>query len=161
MLRRNQVVQKLALTQGKESLVDDEWFPILSQWKWYYNGAYATRDIGTRKGRQSIFLHRYILMAPDEYHVDHINQDKLDNRRENLRLVTPEKNYINRRMLSNNKTGYKGVAFDKTRGKYIVSISLNKKQHNLGRFDTAFEAAKAYNEAAKKLHGEYAFLNQL
>ena len=154
-------MKKIALTQGKEVLVDDEWYPILKQWKWYYDGAYAKRDIGTRTNRQPMFMHRYILMAPDGYDVDHKNQIKLDNQTHNLRLVKPAKNYINRKMLSNNKTGFKGVCFDKSRGQFTSHIQINHKQHNLGRFPTAIEAAQAYNEAAKRLHGKYAYLNPI
>ena len=157
-------MKTIELGNNKQVIVDDDWFPILNQWKWYCsskedNKGYAVRDIGTREQGQSIFLHRYIMMAPDCYQVDHVNQNKLDCQRTNLRLVKPEKNYINRKMLSTNTTGFKGVCFDKARGKFTAHIALDKKQHNLGRFDTAIEAARVYNEAAKKLHGEYAFLN--
>jgi len=155
-------MKTICLSKGKEALVDDYWYPILSKWKWYCSTkGYAVRDIGGRKGKEHILMHRYIMMAPTGWEIDHKNQDKADNQEQNLRIVKPEKNYINRKMLSSNKTGYKGVCFDKSRGKYMASISLNKCQHNLGRFDTALEAARAYNEVAKVLHGEYAYLNEL
>ena len=141
-------------------MVDDEWYPILNKWKWYFSGSYACRDIGNRKSKQVVFMHRYICMAPEMYQVDHINQNKLDNRTENLRIVRPEVNYYNRKMLKNNTSGFKGVSFDKNRNKYIASISAKNKQYNLGRFNTPEEAAIIYNNAAIKLHGEYACINE-
>lgn len=107
-----------------------------------------------------LYAQIYICMAPSNYQVDHINQDKLDNRTENLRIVRPEVNYYNRKMLRNNTSGFKGVCFDKNRNKYLASISAKNKQYNLGRFDTPEEAATAYNNAAIRLHGEYACINK-
>jgi len=78
---------------------------------------------------------------------------------QNLRLVKPEKNYINRKMLPSNKTGFKGVCWDAKRGRYIASIQYQNKHYTLGRYNTKEEAALAYNDAAKRLHGEYAYLN--
>lgn len=154
-------MKKIKLTQGQEVIVDDKWFEILNKWKWRYQGGYAARRVGSRKSNKEVYMHRFITMAPDEYQVDHINQNKLDNREENLRVVSPKKNYFNRKMLSNNTTGYKGVCYDKSRNKFIATISANKKHYNLGRFKTAVEAAKAYNNAAIELHGEFAHLNVL
>lgn len=119
------------------------------------------RDIGGRHNKEHVFMHRFIMMAPEGLEVDHINGNRLDNRECNLRIVTPSKNQYNRRMQRNNKTGYKGVSFDRSRGKFMASISANGKQINLGRFKTAEEAARAYNQAALELHGEYAFLNDV
>ena len=155
-------MKKISLTKNREAIVDDEWFGVLSQWDWYYSsGGYAVRDIGPHESKEKIYMHRYILMAPSAYQVDHINRDRLDNRKKNLRVVTPDKNYFNRAMLSNNTSGFKGVCFDKARNKYMASIQKDRRQFNLGRYGTAIEAAKAYNEAAKQLFGEYAYLNDV
>ncbi len=154
-------MKTITLTMGQEVIVDDEWYPILNEWNWYFHNGYAARDIGGRNNKQHIYMHRYICMAPDGYEVDHINQNKLDNRKENLRVVLPEKNYYNRAKQINNTTGYKGVCYDRKRNKYMATISYKRKQMNLGRFKTAKEAAKAYNEAAIKLHGDYSCLNQI
>jgi len=154
-------VKRIPLTKGFEAIVDDEWYSILSQWNWYYSNGYAMRDIGTRDNNETIFMHRYITMAASVYQVDHINRNRLDNRFENLRVITPEKNYYSRAKQSNNTSGYKGVAFDKSRNKYMATITKGRKQHNLGRFNTAKEAAIAYNAAAQQFFGEYAYLNDV
>lgn len=154
-------MKEIEITQGKKVIVDDEWYPILIKKKWHYQSGYACTDVGGRLSRRRVYMHRYITMAPDDLVVDHINRNKLDNRTENLRIVYPIHNYWNRTMLKNNKTGYKGVSFDKTRGKYAANICKNRKQYNLGRFDTKEEAAIAYNKAAKELYGEYAFVNEV
>ena len=154
-------MKEIPLIKDKKVIVDDKWYEVLVKWDWHYNNGYAVRRIGPRNAKQTVFMHRYICMVPDAYDVDHINQNKLDCREENLRIVLPEKNYFNRCLQSNNKTGFKGVCFDKERRKYMASIQYKKKQMNLGRFNTAEEAARAYNAAAIKLHGEYAWLNQV
>jgi len=152
-------MKEIKLTKNKSVIVDDVWFPIVSQWRWHYSNGYAVRNIGTRENKELVFMHRYITMAPKCYQVDHINQNKLDNTMQNLRLVKPEKNYINRKMLPSNKTGFKGVCWDAKRGRYIASIQYQNKHYTLGRYNTKEEAALAYNDAAKRLHGEYAYLN--
>lgn len=103
-------------------------------------------------------LHRYILGNPDGY-VDHINHFKTDNRKENLRICTCEENACNRGPQKNNTSGYKGVSYDKSRGKYAASIKRGDQSFTLGRFSTAEEAAHAYDRKAIELHGKFANLN--
>ena len=95
--------------------------------------------------------------APKHLQVDHINGNKLDNRKENLRLCTNGSN--NRNKLA--RTGFKGVHQARISGKWIAQITKNYKVKHLGSFDTDTEAATAYNKAAKQLHGKYAQLNVL
>ena len=159
-------MREIPLTQGKVALVDDEWYPILSRVKWYYNpsrdiGGYAHRDSGTRGCRLRLAMHRYIMMAPDGLEVDHINGNKLDNRTENLRVVLPIVNHQNKRKPRNNTSGYKGVCFDKSRGKFTANIGMKGKTFHLGRFVSIVDAARAYNEAALRLYGEGASLNEV
>jgi hypothetical protein len=91
-----------------------------------------------------------------EHEVDHINGDGTDNKWANLRSATSSQNLRNRGPQANNKTGFKGVCFDNTRGKFIATIKLHGKQTWLGMFATAELAHQAYCVAAKKMHGEFA-----
>jgi hypothetical protein len=88
--------------------------------------------------------------------IDHINQNRIDNRIENLRLATISQNTTNAKKQPTNTTGYKGVVFEKKRKKYRASIIKNKKTYYLGSYSTAQEAHKAYKQAAVKLHGDFA-----
>lgn len=122
---------------------------------------YPKTDDKRKTGR--LWFHREILKVSNLYwkkiQVDHINGNGLDNRRENLRLVTPSQNMFNSKKPKNNTTGFKGVDFQKKENKYRARIGVNNKRINLGQFNTAEEAARAYDEAAKKYHGEFAQLN--
>jgi hypothetical protein len=104
-------------------------------------------------------MHRQILGAPPGQQVDHINGDTLDNRRVNLRLATHGQNQHNRGKYRNNKSGYKGVSWDKAAGKWRAQIKFNNKKYNLGRYHDPIEAALAYDAAAIRLHGAFARLN--
>ena len=155
-------MREIELVNGGAVIVDGEWFVVLNKWSWHLNNkGYAVRRIGPRKQKQTIYMHRYICMVPDAYQVDHINNNPLDCREDNLRIVLPEKNYYNRPPQANNTSGYKGVCYDKMRGKYMASISCKGHQRSLGRYNTPEEAAEAYNKAAIELHGEYAWLNDV
>ena len=98
-------------------------------------------------------LHRLILDAPPGYFVDHIDRDRLNNRRANLRLCNPTVNAINRSSAPN-KTGFRGV-WQHGRG-YYASICVNRKKVHIGPFSTAELAAAAYTGAATVVHGEVA-----
>lgn len=109
---------------------------------------YATHD----RGKQ---LHRTIMDCPKDKVIDHINQDKLDNRKANLRICTIGENNLNKPLSNRNKVGYTGVHFYKPLNKYMAYISKDKKRHHLGYFETAEEAYYKYCAVAKNLHGEY------
>ena len=89
---------------------------------------------------------------------DHINQNKQDNRRSNLRECSNTQNRANVKRRKDNKTGYKGV-FLRSNGTYIACVRKEGKQYHLGTFKKDIDAARAYNEAAIVLFGEFACLN--
>lgn len=146
-------------------IVDDDEYEILSKYKWYPNNErgklYARRSIypNGQKSKITISMHRQILAAQKGQICDHINMDTLDNRKCNLRLCNRSQNSQNRNALSSNSSGYKGVSWDVTKNKWQVQIQARKKHIKLGRYFCIIKAAKAYDNAAIKYHGEFARLN--
>lgn len=108
-------------------------------------------------------LHNFVLReSPDaEMPVDHINGNKLDNRKCNLRICTRSQNAMNAQISKGNTSGYKGVCLDKASGKWVAAINPGGKKKSLGRHQQIQHAAKAYNNAAIKVFGEYARLNNV
>lgn len=145
------------------AIVDDEDFDFLSKYKWKINPrGYIYRNFYKGNGHStSVLMHRKIMSAPKGMEIDHINNDKLDNRKSNLRLCTVDENSRNRKLTKRNTHGYKGVKYDKRRKNWSAQISHKYKKYHLGTFTTVIEAAKAYNEGAKKYHGEFASLNDV
>ncbi len=155
----------IELTKGRVTTVDEADYDFLMQWSWHWHNGYAKRgyrDNGVRKG---VFMHRALLGAQPPLFVDHINGDKLDNRRENLRLVTKLQNCQNIRSSRNQKKGgFKGVSLDAKRGKWCAYIRIpgparQGRSKYLGAYLTAVEAAMAYDAAAGELFGEFAAFN--
>lgn len=105
-------------------------------------------------------LHRMIIKPPKGMVVDHINGNPSDCRKKNLRTGSQKQNSYNTRLAKNNKTGFKGVSWDKQRKKYAACICVNRRTIHLGRFNTKVEAADAYDRAASFHFGQYALLNK-
>lgn len=161
-------MKTIPLTKGQVATVSDidrdladiQWHARLRGNVWY-----AARHIRGTFGQKSLWMHRVILermisrtLRANEQ-TDHINGNGLDNRRENLRICTPAQNRCNRGKTKANKSGYKGVCWDEKRSKWESIIRVSGKAIHLGRFSTAEEAARAYDDAATKLHGEFSNLN--
>lgn len=114
--------------------------------------------------RKSYRLHRLIWIyhngdIPDNMVIDHINGDVEDNRIENLQILTHTQNLHKQKLSKNNKSGFKGVSFNKRRNQWVARIACNNKKIYIGEFSDIKDAAIAYDNAAKELHGEYAILN--
>lgn len=161
---------RIPLSQGKYAIVDSADFDMVSQFKWCYvsNGrGYATRGI-TRRHKKTggkdehitIQMHRFILNAKPGEFVDHISGDGLDNRRSNIRLVSNAENSRNRLLGKNNKSGFKGVHWDKYHGRFVVRIRVNGRSEYAGSSKLAEEAARIYDEAAIKHYGKFAKTNK-
>lgn len=146
---------------GIDFFIDDEDFERVSQYKWNYNPkfGYITRTeyVDKNHAPKVIYLHRFIMETPQGMDTDHINGNKLDNRRDNLRVCTRSQNLANRGKLITNSTGYKGVTIGN--GKYVSQIGFNGNTHRLGSFDNPVHAALAYDDAAIRLFGDFAQTN--
>lgn len=136
--------------------VDVEDIHLVANNLWFQNSdGYAVCNIS----RKRIRLHRLIMNAPSDVEVDHVNRDKLDNRRSNLRICTKSENQKNRPKQSNNTSGYKGVSWNKKMNKWAININAEGRRIYIGSRSNKEDAALAYNEAAIKYHGEFAQLN--
>jgi hypothetical protein len=137
-------------------LLDEEDKELVGRYTWYLSNGYYAMSLG---GKQT-YLHRLVTKATTTDTVDHINGNKLDNRKDNLRICKQEHNCCNKVKTTNKRTSkYKGVSFRKTHNKFQATITKHGLQTHLGYFLTEEEAALAYNFAATKYHGEYAKLN--
>jgi len=164
------MTDRIQLSNGSFVLVDAEDYEFLNQWKWKEHSGTAQRNkhiatIGDWKdGKRKdvcVLMHRVIMDAPEGMDVDHINGNRLDNRRANLRVCSHAQNRANSKTPVTNKSGYKGVSWCKRDSRWIAFITSNGKSKNLGRFLDIVEAAKAYNRAALSMFGEYARLNEI
>lgn len=147
-------------------IVDDEDFDKVNKYKWFgrikINTIYAETHVIINGERKLVQLHRFILnlkvIDPD---IDHINGNGLDCRRLNMRFATKQQNAANTTKQVNNTSGYKGVSFHKRKEKYIAHIGVDGKLIHLGYFDSVIDAALAYNKAAIKYFGAFAYVNQV
>ena len=139
------------------------------QWKWYYHKnkrtGYAESNEVIDGHSRTIKMHRLVAICKglkiDGKQVDHFDTNGLNNQRTNVRLATNLQNSRNQRRAKNNTSGYKGVYWNRTHGKWQVSISVSGHRTHLGLFDDLVKAAQAYNVAATKYFVEFAYLNTL
>src|SRR6266436_3752554 len=152
----------ILLTQNRKTLIDDEDFEWLNQYKWSVNSSNYPSRYGYINGKRVfITIHRFIMNPPVRMQVDHINGNRFDNRKENLRICTRSQNCTNRKSWKPNISGYRGVTFHKTTKKWRATIKIKQQKITLGLFFNKEQAALAYNQAAIAYFGEYAVLNNI
>lgn len=155
--------KEIQLTKGCTTIVDDDVYEWASKFKWYSHRGYAYRGqwVPGENRTLQIALHREIMIPEEGEYVDHINGNPLDNRRENLRIVSHQRNMFNMGCHRDSTSRFKGVYRDKRRNLWAAQIAMNGKKKALGRFNTELEAAEAYNKEAILLFGTHARLNSL
>ncbi len=159
----------LELNNGFFAKVDDDDFEKFSTYSWTAvkrkSGGYNITRHFRAKGKSTVvLLPRLIMNCPDGLVVDHVNHDTLDNRKCNLRICSVANNNMNQRKIIKRTSRYKGVSLRKEkRGlkKWRACINLDKKRISLGDYSSEEEAAFAYNKAAKRYFGEFAYLNHI
>ena len=161
-------MREIPLTQGYIALVDDDDYADLIRFKWFsctrHRVVYPATHIS---GGGELLMPQHIMGKPARgFLIDHIDHNGLNNQRQNLRFVTKAENAMNSRKQTIHlgqipSSIYKGVCWDKARGKWTVYIKIGGVRKFLGRFDDEKEAALAYNVAAKKLFGAYAYPNEV
>lgn len=158
VITADETIARIPLSRGMFAIVDRVDLHLVRGRKWHacernrvwYASSYASKPP---------LMHRLILDAPENVKVDHRDGDGLNNTRANLRLATHAENMRNSRLKVSNTSGFRGVYFHKQRGKWRATIRAGARRLSLGMFDTAEEAAIAYDRAAVIEHGEFASLN--
>ena len=147
----------IKLTKGKETIIDDEDWEKVKKYSWCLSSwGYAKSG----SGGKTTYLHRLLTDFPQGMEVDHINGDRLDNRKINLRICTRAQNQRNRsKCVGISK--YKGVCWITKFRKWKSTITNDGKIYHLGLFDNEIDAAMAYNNRAIELFGEFAWINKL
>lgn len=146
--------REIHLTQGYVTVVDEADFDYLSQWNWSVTvNGYAQRSYkNLTTGKKGImYLHRQIMMPPDGMDVDHINRNRLDNRRSNLRICNRAINLLNKGPEPSNTSGYRGVYLDKRNGRWRVRMKWQGRYKTFGGYDTALEASNVYEAKRQEI----------
>ena len=133
-------MKKIKLSNNQFTIVDDQDFEYLNQWKWSFDGRYATRSkhIKIEKNEyksKKVYLH-HLLVDKSYGVIDHINRNPLDNKRSNLRVTSVSANIRNGNLRKNNSSGTTGVYFDKNKKKWLSQIMVNRKHISLGAYDS-------------------------
>lgn len=144
--------------------IDNEDYSSFKKFRWFlHKDGYAYRYEYDRRisNNSCILMHRQIMSANKfpGFEIDHINGNRIDNRKSNLRVVKRSHNNQNSKIRRDNKSGFRGVWFDEKTKKWCSSIKLEDKRIWLGRHETPYQAAIAYNQMASKLYGLHAKLN--
>lgn len=161
-------MREIPLPGGWIVLVDDEDYDYLTRWRWKLSGkslhGRVMRSVRKPEGKWGgVYLHVEVAKRQEIWvpglEIDHRDRDIFNNRRFNLRAATHQQNGLNQGIRKTNSSGYKGVSWCRHSRSWVAQIRENQKVVYLGRYPTPEEAALAYNAAAIRCGGEFAFLN--
>jgi len=165
-LRYGYAFRRIPLTQGKYAIVDPEDYHRLRKDKWYAQKGphtfYAVRSLtnGKNAPRKNAYMHHLVIDIPPGMYCDHINHNGLDNRKANLRPATGTQNVWHRRKFKKpSRSKYKGIDWSKDVNRWRARIRVNGRRIYLGSFKNEIDAARAYDKAARRYHGQFAALN--
>ncbi len=151
--------RKIKLTKGKFAIVDPDDYQKLSQYDWHLLETKGKCYAAMFNEGKILYMHRFIMNAPKGRIVDHRNRESLDNRKTNLRFATRSQNSCNKKITKKGTSKYRGVSIEKDSKKWQAIIYYNRMRKHLGLFENEEDAARAYDNAAKLYHGEFAMLN--
>ena len=144
-MKMNETARALIDLDDIEKCISHKWHLKRTEW----NTDYV-------KDSNNVLLHRFVLnLTDDNFVIDHINHNGLDNRKCNLRICNTQQNAMNKITPKNNTSGHIGVSFDKTRNKWMAYIKLNGRMKNLGRYNSYEEAVAARENAEELYFKEY------
>jgi hypothetical protein len=143
------------LNREEVAIVDDSDVELLSKHIWSLRDGYAVTTVNGKR----IWMHRLLVQCQGAFVPDHKNRNRLDNRRDNLRVATHGQNAANQSIRKDNTSGFKGVSWNKSVGRWKAQIRDSGKKLYLGCFSDAIDAAKAYDAKALAIFGEFAAVN--
>lgn len=150
-------------SKGEEFYFDLEDYDLIKNYCWRINSdGYVSTNIWINKTVSGLYMHRIILGCENsEIKIDHINHEKYNNQKYNLRIATSSQNNMNASISKNNTSGVTGVYFDKKANKWTAQITINKQTKSLGFFDDFEKAVKTRLQAENKYFGEYSYSNSM
>lgn len=149
--------------KGEEFYFDLEDYEKINKYCWHIKSdGYITTLIYFNKDyKKQIFLHRLIMNCNDDFLIDHMNHNKNDNRKNNLRMVTVQQNNMNNSLRKDNISNATGVFWNKKNNIWQAQIRVNSKAIHLGCFINKQDAIKSRKQAEEKYFGEYSYDNSI
>jgi len=153
------VTVKVTSTNGFTFIIDKDDVPLVKTKKWHV----VTNQIGLQTviASDKTYLHHMLIGNHKGMEVDHIDGNRMNNRRDNLRVCTHQQNQCNQSLQRNNTSGVAGVSYHSARKKFIARIKASQHGIHLGYYLTLLEATQARNEAMRLMFGEYARMNDV